>query len=133
MSEFQAVANARYSPTKCALCDTHAGPFIDTGFEVIGYGHVYICMANKDHSGCVRQMARLDNMIDIEVVTDALAETERLRAHVDQLQAEIDEKWTAPLAEILDEMRRRRGGRPAKTQPPDLGEPEPIPTAEEKV
>ncbi len=106
--------NARYSPTKCALCDTHAGPFIDTGFEVIAYGHIYICMANAERSGCVRQMARLDGMVDYEVVQEALAETDTLRQQLDQVQAELDEKWTAPLQEILTEMRRRRGGRPAK-------------------
>ena len=130
MSEFQAVANARYSPTKCALCDTHAGPFIDTGWETIAYGHVYICMANADRSGCVRQMARLDNMVDFEVVSDALAETDRLKAELDQVKAELDEKWTAPMQEILDEMRRRRGGRPPKQQAPDEITTEPIPTQE---
>ncbi len=125
MSEFNAVANARFSPTKCALCDTHAGPFIDTGFEVIGYGHVYICMAGDGRSGCVRQMARLDNMIDSEVVQDALEDRDRLQAAYDQLQAEMDEKYTQPLAEILEELRRRRGGRPAKAS-----EPDPTPTEE---
>lgn len=117
ISEFQAVANAKYSPTKCALCDTHKGPFIDTGFEVIAYGHVYICMANADHSGCVRQMARLDGMIDVEVVTEALERADALQAELDQLQAEMEEKYTAPLQEILEELRRRRGGRPPKQTP----------------
>ena len=130
MSEFQAVANARYSPTKCALCDTHAGPFIDTGFEVIAYGHVYICMANAERSGCVRQMARLDNMVDFEIVSDALAETDRVKAELDQVRAELDEKWTAPMQEILDEMRRRRGGRPPKQAASDELLAEPIPTEE---
>jgi hypothetical protein len=123
MSEFQAVAQARYSPTKCALCDTHAGPFIDTGWESLGYGHVYICMANDQRSGCVRQMARLDDMIDSEIVSEALEERDTLQARLDQLQAEMDEKWTAPLAEILDEMRRRRGGRPPKTEQSEAAEP----------
>jgi hypothetical protein len=117
MSEFQTVANAKYSPTKCALCDTHKGPFIDTGFEVIAFGHVYICMANDDHSGCVRQMGRLDGMIDVEVVTEALERADTLQAELDQLRKEMDDKYTAPLQEILDELRRRRGGRPKKVEP----------------
>ena len=118
MSEFQAVANAKYSPTKCAFCDTHQGPFIDTGFELIAFGHVYICMAASGRSGCVRQMGRLDGMIDQEVVTSALEEAGSLKAQLDQLQAEMDEKFNLPLQEILDELRRRRGGRPAKTTEP---------------
>ncbi len=114
MTEFNAVGSARFSPTKCALCDTSGGPFIDTQFELIGYGHVYICMAAAGRSGCVRQMARLDGMIDQEVVTNALEERDALQARLEQLQAEMDEKYTQPLQEILTELRRRRGGRPAK-------------------
>lgn len=114
MSEFQAVAAARFSPTKCALCDTHAGPFIDTGWELLGYGHVYICMAGDGRSGCVRQMARLDNMIDSEIVKDALEEVDVLRARVDQLQQELVESKVVPMKEVLDELRRQRGGRPRK-------------------
>ena len=119
MSEFQAVANARYSPTKCAFCDTHKGPFIDTGFELIAFGHVYVCMANEERSGCIRQMARLDGMIDQEIVTEALEERDALQADVDQLRAEMEEKWTTPLGEILEELRRRRGGRPPKSASKD--------------
>lgn len=114
MSEFRAVANAQYSPTKCAFCDTHQGPFIDTGFELIAYGHVYICMAASGRSGCVRQMARLDDMIDAVLVTDALEETSVLLARVDQLQRELQESKVVPMQEVLEELRRARGGRPKK-------------------
>lgn len=119
MSEFQAVAAARFSPTKCALCDTHAGPFIDTGWELLGYGHVYICMAGDGRSGCVRQMARLDGMIDHEVVTDALEELDVMRAKVDQLQQELNDSKVVPMKEVLEELRRQRGGRPRKDPVPD--------------
>lgn len=114
MSEFIAVAAARFSPTKCALCDTHQGPFIDTGWEILGYGHVYICMAAPERSGCVRQMARLDNMIDQEIVRDALAEADLLRARIDQLEQEVLEAKVVPMQEVLAELRRARGGRPRK-------------------
>jgi len=114
MSEFRAVANAQYSPTKCAFCDTHQGPFIDTGFELIAYGHVYICMAAAGRSGCVRQMARLDDMIDSEIVRDALEETVQLRARIDQLLEELQESKVVPMQQVLEELRRQRGGRPRK-------------------
>jgi hypothetical protein len=114
MTEFNAVAAARFSPTKCALCDTHMGPFIDTGWELLGYGHVYICMAGDGRSGCVRQMSRLDGMIDVEVVNTALEELDVLRAKTDQLEKELLEVKVVPMQEVLDELRRQRGGRPAK-------------------
>jgi hypothetical protein len=118
MTEFNAVAAARFSPTKCALCDTHAGPFIETGWEILGYGHVYICMAGDGRSGCVRQMGRLDGMIDVEVVTEALEQSDALRARVDQLEEELNNSKVVPMQEVLEELRRQRGGRPKKT--PDL-------------
>lgn len=82
---------------------------------MIGYGHVYICIAGDGRSGCVRQMARLDGMIDIEIVTEALEEADALRAEIDQLKEELKQSKVVPMQEVLDELRRARGGRPRKT------------------
>jgi len=85
---------------------------------LLGYGHVYICMQADGRSGCVRQMARLDGMIDNEIVVTAMEEADVLRARVDQLSEELKESKVVPMQEVLDELRRQRGGRPKKTPEP---------------
>ena len=114
MSEFRAVSEAQHSPTICAFCGTHVGPFIDTQFELLAFGRVYVCMANDERSGCVRQMARFDGMADVELLDLALAEVASTKAEIDQLQAEIRDNRVVPMSEVLDELRRQRGGRPPK-------------------
>ena len=48
MSEYKVVQNAQFSPTKCAFCGSHGGPFIDTHTEYHGYGHVYTLHAELE-------------------------------------------------------------------------------------
>src|SRR5262245_37096217 len=98
----QLVQQAAASPTRCALCQSHEGPFIDTGVEFLGYGWVYICTSSDRRSGCVRQMGRLDGMMDEEVVSEAMRQLDVLRARVQELEAELEESKVVPMAEVID-------------------------------
>ena len=104
MSEFIAVAAARFSPTKCALCDTHAGPFIDTGWELLGYGHVYICASNSRRAGCIRQMARLDGMVEEMQLGDVIAREAALTDQLDELRAKFDQSRIVDATQFLNFM-----------------------------
>lgn len=97
----QLVQSAGASPTRCALCQTHEGPFIDTGVEFLGYGWVYICTSSAKRSGCVRQMGRLDNMMDAEIVDEAMLQINELRVRVRDLEQELEESKVVPMQEVL--------------------------------
>lgn len=99
---FQLVAEAGASPTCCALCQSHEGPFIDTGVEILGHGWVFICAATDRRSGCVRQMGRLDAMVDGDVVGEAMLQIDTLSARVQELEQELAGSRVVPLAEVLD-------------------------------
>lgn len=81
MSEFTKRPHATFSPTKCALCGAHEGPFIDTHIEWPGFGHVWICLANDKRIGCVRQLARHEELYTRE-------EMETLHERILELKAE---------------------------------------------
>ena len=114
MSEFRRVQHAEHSPTTCAFCGTHNGPFIDTQFELIAFGRVYVCMSSAEKSGCVRQMARFDGMVEAEMLDDALAEIALVNSQIDQIQAELRDQRVVSMEDVIEELSRRRGGRPAK-------------------
>jgi hypothetical protein len=111
MPDFHWTESASISPTMCFLCANHEGPFIDTGVENERIGRIYICASKGNRIGCVRQMGRLDglyepysideinsrleaaldnalpamNRIMEENLAQALADTERLQALVEEL------------------------------------------------
>lgn len=101
MAELRYVDRAAYSPTQCALCTTHEGPFIDTGVEFVGYGHVYICASHSGRSGCVRQMGHRDGMITIERAAEGMDEIDVLRRRVAELEADLEESRVVPMNEVL--------------------------------
>lgn len=104
MAELRYIQRAHMSPTQCALCCSFEGPFIDTGAEFLGYGHVFICASNSNRSGCVRQMARLDGMMDQEVVGEALRQVDELTERVRELEAQLVEERVVPMSEVLDHL-----------------------------
>lgn len=105
MAELRRVARAEMSPTQCALCLSHEGPFIDTGAEFLGYGHVYICASNDNRSGCVRQMGRLDEMMDRDVVGEAMIQIDALQARTQELERELAESKVVPLSDVIEYVR----------------------------
>jgi hypothetical protein len=100
----QLVQEATASPTRCALCQSHEGPFIDTGVEFLGYGWVFICTSSEKRSGCVRQMGRLDGMIDAEIVDEAMTQLDAMRARVEELEQELEESKVVPMSEVIDHL-----------------------------
>lgn len=111
MAELRYVDRAQYSPTQCAICQTHEGPFIDTSVEFIGYGHVYICASHSGRSGCVRQMANFDGMVSVETFDEIAAENAVLGERVRDLEAELDESRVVPLSEVLAYVASERAAR----------------------
>lgn len=98
MSEFKLVQNAVYSPTVCFTCGTHEGPFIDTNMTPPIFGHVYICAGDENRPGCIRQMARLNGMLDPEAsleLAELVVELAEVRA---QLTEERKSKNLTPAA-----------------------------------
>lgn len=83
MSEFRRVEHAQFTPTKCVACGGHTGPFIDLEQNLPVYGHLYLCAATESRSGCVHQIARLDNMIEIH-------EYQALERRIAELEEDID-------------------------------------------
>lgn len=83
MSEFRRVDHAQFSPTQCVACGGHTGPFIDLEQNLPVYGHLYLCASTSARSGCVNQIARLDDMIE-------RAEYRALEARIAELEADID-------------------------------------------
>lgn len=106
MAELRYVTTATLSPTTCSLCATHEGPFIDTGVEFLAHGHVYICASNSNRSGCVKQMGRLDAMMDEEVVGEAMTQLDEARATIEDLRRELDESRVVPLADVIAHLKQ---------------------------
>lgn len=92
MSEFVKRETAIFSPTSCALCGDHEGPFIDTHLEWPAYGHVWLCAPNDRRSGCVSQMAILCGMYDQTAMDTVLTENEVLRARIRDLEDQLGQK-----------------------------------------
>lgn len=90
MPEFNKTPVAHHSPTKCILCNTHEGPFIDTGRDTIE-GHIYICCSSENRSGCLQQMARLDGMISPEAVQQLMDDLSDMQIRNEALLMDIDE------------------------------------------
>lgn len=43
MPHFPVCQHAELHPTRCLTCQSHEGPFIDTGVDQLPIGHVYLC------------------------------------------------------------------------------------------
>jgi hypothetical protein len=112
MSELRIVDRAAYSPTQCALCLAHEGPFIDTGAEFIGYGHVYICASREGRSGCVRQMARFDRMTSTDDHDAVLEQVKALNLKISELEAELAESRVVPMHEVVEFLKTKVVARP---------------------
>ena len=104
MSEFKKVPHAQMSPTTCALCGAHEGPFIDTHWETPVYGHVYICASNRRRAGCIRQMARLDGMVEEMQLGDVIAREAALTDQLDELRAKFDQSRIVDATQFLNFM-----------------------------
>lgn len=93
MAEYTLVSHAQFSPTWCAGCQTHAGPFIDTHLEqmqiatALGVqvfeGHIYIC------TSCAKQMGVLSGCADPEQYSQLMGELLALQEHIEVLEAEL--------------------------------------------
>jgi hypothetical protein len=105
LAEFTKVAEATKSPTKCFLCHTHDGPFIDchleqvqiaTGTGIMEYsGHAYICTHDPElgRSGCVEQLGyAAGTMVDHTRLGVKEAETEQLKRRIALLEADLVEQ-----------------------------------------
>ena len=89
MSEYKVVQNAQFSPTKCAFCGSHGGPFIDTHTEYHGYGHVYICAGSIETPGCVVQMARMVGCLDAAQAAEVAVHTAELLDEIERLEIRL--------------------------------------------
>jgi len=101
MPEFKKVASAVRSPTQCALCHSFEGPFIDTELLLPVYGHVYICMSNEHRSGCLRQMARLDGMVDGDRYSESVAKIAMLEGALADAEERERSSRVVPMEEVL--------------------------------
>lgn len=108
MAELRFVDRAAYSPTQCALCLSFEGPFVDTAVEFLGYGHVYICASNENRSGCIRQMARFDGMVERAEIEFTLDELERANRRVEELGKQLEESRVVPMDEVVAYLSRPR-------------------------
>jgi hypothetical protein len=104
MSEFKKVPHAQMSPTTCALCGAHEGPFIDTHWETPVYGHVYICASNSRRAGCIRQMARLDGMVEEKHLGEVIAREQELNDEIAALQSKFDQSRIVDATAFLNFM-----------------------------
>lgn len=104
MPEFNKTPHAIHSPTKCILCNTHEGPFIDTGRDTIE-GHVYICCSNNSRSGCIHQMAILDGCLRPEVAQQIMDDLTGLQERNVALQEELFEVMATKTLTV-DQIRR---------------------------
>jgi len=89
MPEFRLVQRPEFSPTSCLLCGDHVGPFVDTFFDLEGYGHLYICAANEHRSGCITQMAELTGMAPAREKQDLYDELNSLEGEVAELEEQV--------------------------------------------
>lgn len=102
MPELRHVNHAERSPTKCLLCHTHEGPFIDCQQEIPIHGWVYICVGNEDRPGCLIQMARMVGMAETSVAFQTRQALDEALANIDRLDAELAEKTTQVVVNVED-------------------------------
>ena len=69
------------SPLACFLCGDAVGPYVDTGVNHQLVGRIVICASTDRRSGCVRQMGRLDGLMEPFAVETV---DERLQAAADR-------------------------------------------------
>ena len=104
MPEFNLIPEARSSPTECALCRDHRGPFIDTGIEKLD-GRILICTSitgpdgNLDRAGCIEQMARLVGSVDKETHAELQTRHQDMKTRVHELEAVVKD-GKAPAADL---------------------------------
>lgn len=67
MTALNIIPVASASPTECVRCHSVKGPFVDLQIEVLGYGHIYLCVGDDEQPGCLPQMARLAGYADPNV------------------------------------------------------------------
>lgn len=100
---FHIVPLAVRPPTVCALCGGTRGPFVDvTGLEhleiatIHGVRHydgaVYICVGNKEQTGCLLQMA---DAVGCRMPEDAREDRQLVEAY-----RQRNEELTAQVAEL---------------------------------
>lgn len=116
MSEFNKVEIANVSPTRCALCHTHQGPFVDVHMETLPVGtatgmqvyegHIYLCTREValGVSGCVEQLGyAAGTMVDTYRIELKQAEIDRLQEKIAKLEADLQEaidRKTVSIAEL---------------------------------
>jgi hypothetical protein len=100
MSELNIIPFATASPTECIRCHTPKGPFLDFNVEVLGYGHVYICLGSDENPGCLPQAARLAGYADPDARSSLEAKVRELTIENSRLTSQV-----APLAAAFDAFR----------------------------
>lgn len=76
---------ATFFPTAC-ICGSQTAPFVDTGAEIYGAYHVYLCercvTSAAEQLGFTRpsERAKLDELVDAQ------------RAFIEELEAEVEEE-----------------------------------------
>lgn len=90
MPDFVLRQHATFAPTTCRFCGDHEGPFIDSGVDDDGYGHIWICAPNEHRSGCLGTMAAAAGYVDP-------GEAQRLRDEIEELRASMDQDQTFTL------------------------------------
>ena len=106
MSEFKKVEHASFTPTKCVSCGTHDGPFIDLQVDLPVYGHLYICTSHSSRPGCLRQMARLDDMVEKSALLQLQVQVGELKEDLNDLIKQFGREKLVRLDDVLDYMER---------------------------
>lgn len=101
MSEFRRVQHAERSPTKCLACGDHLGPFVDLEIDLPVYGWVYLCAGTESRPGCIRQIARLDGMVDRATFREMEEKVAELESDIDLLVDRLRKEKVVSLDEIL--------------------------------
>lgn len=128
MSELNIVEHAQSSPTACVRCTTSTGPFLDLGVEVLGYGHLYLCLGNDENPGCLPQAARKAGYADPSFRGTLEEENRVLRVDNATLLGQM-----GPLSAAFDAFREfeSHGAAGAVERVAPEPEPDPVPHAYE--
>lgn len=127
MSELNIVEHAQSSPTACVRCATSTGPFLDLGTEVLGYGHLYLCLGSDENPGCLPQAARKAGYADPSFRATLEEENRVLRVDYATLQGQV-----GPLGAAFEAFREFEShGAAGAVERVAAPEPEPVPHAYE--